>query len=857
MNSKKYVGHDDNSINIKNSNISNSFNNITNIDIVKNAKRWLKKTFQKEKYYQEISSSLINQLRKKVEVQKNNKKYIPAVFLELNDIKEKLRYISQPKLFYKKEIEELKGIEFYFFNEVLEKLGFERKEICIEDKLTKPKSIDEIDNCIARLTKIFKEFKESIPNLDERENLKQKISQEQYEFFLKNQTINRRFEWFIDDFEKKFDLLNKQLIFLTEKAGQGKTNLICDFVDKVMIKKNLLGVMFTGNEFNKLSQQHIEDVILKDIYGFQNTHITFDEFLDDIEYICNKNNAVFTIVIDGLNENSNIEQFSQELYRFVEKILAKKFIRLIFTCRSEYFEQRFNIFKKPSFNQKMLMMDNYMERYHRQDEELPEYLQNRLLDSYFKFFRVKSTVFDNVRHKLSYDFLLLRIFCEVYGEYTNPNAPTEQVYDIYKDDLFKKYFEYKKEEIKTKTIYSLTDFQQLFKVILAYMIDKHQYINIPFDSLNGINKELLNHIIDEDIFFRKDLVKDEASVFANKEVLNFTFDEFRDYLLADYLATDVLDIEVFVTSITTDETSIEGIKKYLFFKSRKSDYREKLKFLESLENYDELFLDNIFSVKDEDIKHEDIQKIKNLFISRYDFSKVIIHFLMFRNRTKIYQKLNIFILFEIITTLDDEKYSELVNQKFKIKYDRYSYSRNRSGYLLDLLKQLAEILDERDFSKEYQFHNVFEFIFLLLGVDDDSTYGQCPYELVELLEKYIEKYTEDAKKMLLKYNDIKISKIKLNIWKLINHYANKQVDFDSDFCQKIFDEMMKTEEQLLQNQYQCFLEKCYAKNIDLFNDKQKNFFEDLKKEKEEKTAYLKKIMNGKIDIELLFEDIEI
>ncbi|QNK85586.1 hypothetical protein HOO31_02980 [Aliarcobacter cryaerophilus] len=856
MNSKKYVGRDDNSINIKNSNITNSFNNTTNIDIVKNAKRWFNKTFQKEKYYQELLSLLNNQLHKKVEVQKSNKKYIPEIFLELNDIKEKLRYITQPMLFYKKEIKELKGVEFYFFNEVLEKLGFEKKEIYIEDNLTTPKSIDEIDNCIARLTKIFKEFKDSIPNLDERENLKQKMPSEQYELLLKEQGTHRRFEWFINKFEKKFNLLNKQLIFLTEKAGQGKTNLICDFVDKVMIKKNLLGVMFTGNEFNRLSQQQIEDVILKDIYGFQNTHITFDEFLDDIEYICNKNNAIFTIVIDGLNENSNIEQFSQELYRFVEKILVKKFIRLIFTCRSEYFEQRFNIFKEPSFNQKMLMMDNYMERYHRHDEELPEYLQNRLLDSYFKFFRVKSTVFDNVRHKLSDDFLLLRIFCEVYGEYTNPNAPTEQVYDIYKDDLFKKYFEYKKEEIKTKTGYSLTDFQQLFKVILAYMIDKHQYINIPFDSLNGINKELLNHIIDEDIFFRKDLVKDEASVFANKEVLNFTFDEFRDYLLADYLATDVLNIEVFVTSITTDETSIEGIKKYLFFKSRKSDYREKLKFLESLENYDELFLNNIFSVKDEDIEHEDIQKIKNLFISRYDFSKVIIHFLMFRHRTKIYQKLNIFTLFEIITTLDDSKYSELVNQKFKIKYDRYSYSKNRSGYLLDLLNQLDEILNERDFSKEYQFHNVFEFMFLLIGVEDESEYGKTPYELIELLEKYIEKYPEDAKKIFLKYSDIKILRIKLNIWKLINHYADKQMDFDSDFCQEVFDEMLKTEEQLLQNQYQYFLEKCYASNIELFNDKQKKFFEELEKEKEEQKAYFKNLMNGKIDIEFLYEDIE-
>ena len=854
MNSKKIIGRDDNSIKIKNSTVNNSFNNITNIDIIKNAKRWLKKTFQKGKYYQELLSLLDNQLNRKVEVQKNNKKYIPEVFLELNDIKEKLRYITQPMLFYKKEIEELRGIEFYFFNEVLEKLGFEKKEICIEDKLTKPKSIEEIDNCIAKLTQIFKEFKDSIPNLDERENLKQEIPSEQYEFLLKEQGTHRRFELFIKRFEKKFNLLNKQLVFLTEKAGQGKTNLICDFIDKVMIKKNLLGVMFTGNEFNSLNKQQIEDVILKDIYGFQ-THITFAEFLEDIEYICNENNAVFTILIDGLNENSNIEHFSQELYKFVEKILEKKFIRLIFTCRSEYFEERFKIFKEPSFNQKMLMMDSYMKRYYRRNEKLPEYLQNRLLNSYIKFFKVKSTIFDNVKNQLSDDFLLLRIFCEVYGESTNPNAPIEQVYDIYKDDLFKKYFEYKRKEIEITTSYSLTDFQQLFKVILTYMIDQHQYINIPFDELSSINKELLNHIIDEDIFFRKDLIKDEASVFANKEVLNFTFDEFRDYLLADYLATDVPDIEVFVTSITTDETSIEGIKKYLFFKSRKSEYREKLKFLESLEHYNELFLSNIFSVKDEDIEHEDIQKIKNLFISGYNFSEVIIHFLMFRHRTKTYQKLNIFTLFEIITTLDDEKYNVLVNQKFKIKYDYYD--RNRKGYFLNLLKQLDEIFNKRDFSKEYQLHNIFQFMFLLLGVDDESEYGRPPYELIELLKKYIEKYPEDAKKVLLKYGDIKILRIKLNIWKLLNYYVDKQVDFDSDFCQDIFNQMLKREEDLLQNQYQYFLEKCYASNVDLFNDEQKKFFEELEKEKEERRTFFKDLSNGKIDIKFLYKDIKI
>lgn len=854
MNLKKYVGRDDYSIEIKNSTVFNSFNNITNIDIVKNVERWFKKTFRKEKYYREFSSLLNNQLQRKVEAQKHNKKYIPEVFLELNSIKEKLRFITQPVLFYKKEIEELRGIQFHFFNEVLEKLGFEKKEIYIEDTFTKPKSIDQMNNCIDKLKKIFQEFKTSVPDLEERENLKDQMSSEQYEFLLKEQGTHKRFEWFINRFEKKFDLLNKQLVFLTEKAGQGKTNLICDFVDRVMIKKNLLGVMFTGNEFNNLNKQQIEDAILKDIYGFENTHITFDEFLEDIEFISNKNNVVFTIVIDGLNENSNIEQFSQELYKFVEKILAKKFIRLIFTCRSEYFEERFKIFKDPSFNQKMFMMDNYMKRYHRHDEELPEYLQDRLIDSYIKFFKVKSTIFNNVRNQLSDDFLLLRIFCEVYGEYTNLRAPVEQVYDIYKDDLFKKYFEYKKDEIQTKKCFSLTDFQQLFQTILVYMIDNHQYINIPFESLSSINKELLNHIIDEDIFFRKDIIKDEASVFANKEALNFTFDEFRDYLLADYLAINIPNIEVFLSSISTNDTSIEGIKKYLFFKSRKTEYREKLKFLESLKNYDDLFLSNIFSVQDEDILSEDIHKIKHLFMQGFNFSKIIIHFLMFRHHIKRYEKLNILTLFEIITELDDAKYDALVNRKFKIKHDYYL--RSRSGNFIDLLKNLKEVLNNRDFIKEYQLHYIFEFMFLLLGVDDEKAYNQCPYELLELLEKYIEKYPEDAKKVLLKYKDIKISRIKLNVWKLINHYADKTVDFNSKFCQDVFNEMLKIEEGLLKTQYQHFLEKCFWSNSDLFSDEQKFFFEDFEKARVKERVYFQNLVCGTTDIESCFGDIE-
>jgi len=814
-------------------------------------KKWFQKTFQKKKYYQNLTTLLSEQLKRKIQVQKDNKKYIPEIFLELNDVKEKLRYITQPILFYQKDFDEIQNIEFYFFNEVLEKFGFEKKELKIDSKLGDVKSLNQLSKNIEIIQKIIEKFnysRQDIASQKARKELEEKLSKELYEFFLKEQSIFDRFQWSLRKFKDNFNLLNKKFILLTEKAGQGKTNLVCDFLDKVILKKNLLGVMFTGNEFNGLNNKQIEDVILKDIYGFESTHILFDEFLDGIEYLCNKNGSTFTIVIDGLNENSNIEQFSQELYTFVEQILRKDFIRLIFTCRSEYFDERFKVFQEPSFKNEMLMINDYMNR-------LPENLKKRLLDSYFKFFQVENDVFNNVKHKLSNDFLLLRIFCEVYGKKTNSNAPTEQVYDIYKDDLFKRYFDYKQEQIQSKSTYRLTDFQELFRKIFAYMLYNHQYLNIPFEKLNDVNENLLNGIIDEDIFFRKDLIKDESSLFGKKEVLNFTFDEFRDYLLADYLVNSGMNVESYIQSISENDTSIEGIEKYLFFKSRKSIYREELKFLEKLEYYDDLFLDNIFSVRDEDIKEIDIQKIKELFMLGYDFSKDIIHFLMFRHHIKRYKNLNIYTLFEIIIILNDEEYKNLLNPKFKIKYDYYA--REGSGKFLKLLEQIDEIIEKRNFSEEYQLHNILEFMFLLLGVEDEENFLKPPSKLINLLKKYIEKYPKDAKNILLKYQNIGIIKIKRNIWELLNYYIKIDNDFSSDFCQLTFSEMEKTEDTNLLFEYKSFLEKCYDKNNELFTTEQKEFFIFLKEEQEQQRQYFQDIANGKIDIQKLFKGVDI
>lgn len=827
---------------------------IRNYFVIK-PKRWFKKTFRAKVYYQELEEKLNQQLSKKVQTFKENKKYIPDVFLELDNIKEKLRYITQPHLFYNQNINEVQNIEFHFFNDVLDKLGIEKKNLNLHIKYKDPKTYSELNENVSLLNQDIKKFKESIPNLDDRKEYKEKLSDEQYKLLIKEQGIDNRYGRFLDKFEKRFSLLQKRFILLTENAGQGKTNLVCDFVENVMLKKNLLGIMFTGNEFNNLHRDGIEKVIINSIYGFDND-INFIDFLNDIEYLCVKNNSTFTIVIDGLNENINIKQFSDELYSFVENILDKDFIRLIFTCRSEYFDNRFINFRNPSFSNVLDLQENYMDRYSRYRDELPEHLENRLIDSYLKFFKIKSSISPNIRYILSNNFLLLRMFSEVYGTKDNPNAPVEQVFSIYKDDLFTKYFDFKLEQINKKTDYTQTELKQLFTTILKFMIDSNTYLNISLDKVENIDSKLLEYVIGEDIFFRKDLVEDENNIFANSEVLNFTFDEFRDYLLTGYIVeSDSIDISTYLDSISEYTTVKEGIERYLFYKSRKERYKEKLKFLENLEYYNSLFLKNIFSVNDKDIGISDIDKIKELFFKDTQFSNRIINRLMFRHYTKHYINLNIFTLNSIIESLTDEQYNEHISSKFKIPYDYYS--RERRGEILELIQQLEDILNTRDFQNNYQLHNVFELMFLLLGVDDASSYRNPPYELEELLEKYIDKYPVEAQTILLKYENIHIQKIKVEIWKLINYYTDKQIDFDNEFYKIIFKRYIDLEDGVLKNNILSFLEKCYSKDNSWCDSEQHDFFKAIEEEREKTRDLFRKISTAELDISTIYGDFEI
>ncbi|NVL89958.1 MAG: alpha/beta hydrolase [Desulfobacterales bacterium] len=782
----------------------------------------------------DIKNATKTALQRKIQTNKNNKKYIPDVFLEIDTIKEFARHILDPILCLKKIVYEINCIDFTHFYYVFDLLDIEPFSLHIDESFLEDITIT---NVLDKSKKIYDTLEDKITwlsNIDfDRQNLR--LSEENYKYLIKYDGTKWRITRIIKDFQKRLLTINKKVFLLTERAGQGKTNFICDLAENFIVRKQFLGVMFSGSDFKVTSLDDIKKTLLYEAYGLHGSP-SFDVFISELKRICISENITFTIIIDGLNENSDVPEFAKQLYRFIEYLVPYDFIRIIITCRSEYFNERTNrVFSNPSFQDELLLIQDY--RASNRQNAYSGHLRHRIVNSYFKYFDVRNQVFNNVRYRLSEDFLLLRIFSEVYGRNANPNAPTDQVYHIFKADLFKAYFDYKFDSLeRAQVTYSKTQFKNVFASILDFMIKNLTYTNLPLNAIPGVDETVLECLIHEDIFFRKDLIRDETSAFGNIEVLNFTFDEFRDFLLADYLVINNFDVEQFCSALKEQESQLlEGLLKYLFFMSRKPQYEDQLSFLDKDEN---LFIENIFAVNETYIRAKDMEKIQSLFYTNLYFSSTIICFLMFRYRTNIYTKLNITLLIQIISSLDNKQYLDLVNPVFETierdYYGRRYHSPDHFHYdILKLVGDIKPLLKDVDFSEDQEYHNIFHFYLLLLGVRS-SKYGETSHKVIDLFEAYISKYPHNARQLLTRYYDIAIDGVRNTILSLLNYCAKSNIQFNRDFCDKLYHQYIELDDRNYSKTLAFrFLQYIYKISPMTFDDDQKAYFEKQEAERQE------------------------
>lgn len=102
-----------------------------------------------------------------------------------------------------------------------------------------------------------------------------------------------------------------KILLVTTSARQGKTNLICDIVDNVLLKRGIPFVYMNGYE---IDSNNIGESFARMMLPM--SKVSFDESIKGLSTYCKYKRCPVILIIDSLNENPNPETFSRNLQVF-------------------------------------------------------------------------------------------------------------------------------------------------------------------------------------------------------------------------------------------------------------------------------------------------------------------------------------------------------------------------------------------------------------------------------------------------------------------------------------------------------------------------------------------------------------
>lgn len=657
------------------------------------------------------TANLKRQVDRQLKKQLNSEKYVPSTFIETGSQKDHIRYLCDSIFYAKKCSKEINNLDFRHLNSVLQRRGkgqFSWSTDLFEtttDTLT-------VQNYSAAATAWHRYL------LDKKEEL-DSIKISSYEKY--------KFQQKIIDSIQTVEYLQAKVSIITDNAGQGKTNFLCDFVDNFLNKRNIPTLFLTGAE---VDANDIRKSILQKTFPDSTDNI-FKDFLNSVKSVCYTQKKFFIIIIDGINENLNTKVFSQKLEEFISEMVEYDFIKILLTCRSEYYQHNFTNLDNSSFRPTIKKIDSLI------GKRFDDHIKNKLLHTYFRHYEIKYTsLAEKARRQLADNFLLLRIFCEAHKGQALTN-----INDIYKHELFDKYYTLKSAEVNKKlkqadefNVSSNLDIKKFIHSVITFMITKRKYANIPLDDIISAAKERDVYIrfLDENILIRRDIDTEEQNLFGPSEVVNFTFDEFRDFLISNYLVSVLYkasetEFSSFLKNELTDKSPIhEGCSTFLFFTARRHNDKELARIISQQPWFDHTFSKNIFSLQDTLVLEEDKQRIIRQLLTGPQLSESIIWNLIIRNDIKYYTNLNSDFLFSFLRSLDDNQYAKSFIRQFSSQ--DYSFSRINQSRLIE---QIDDLLDKVDSGENGRYHKLFELLLYMFLNESNwkikSIYEQYSY----------------------------------------------------------------------------------------------------------------------------------
>jgi hypothetical protein len=622
-----------------------------------------------------LQKNLELHLKQKIEREIKSKKYIPGLFTESPNANEDLRIFSDPVLFIQKIVEDLQRVDVYLYNEFATKLNFPLLKIEPPNTFRMPNTIsdaiDVSDILKNYVSSIIKDLKDLDPYKGKK--IKKYVTDTNRSLF---KAVDYRFygcilsvQHELERIEHGLGLIKSQVLIIEGKAASGKTNFICNFADRTLRTRQQTSFYITGYDLsNEATTTSLR------LYLINRFNEEYDGKLSrlspDIEKICLKEKKPVLIIIDGINEHSDLSHFAGQLEQVIEEFTSTIYIKFILTCRSENFDKRFSNLKTASFADKLSVIQNF-------SHNIAPIHKKFMIHVYFKYFKLICHPSEEVIDTFIKNPLILRLFCEGYGSENGKNDVTiGPLYSIHLSILFDRYnsrisnhFEKKYPDTGFKRKYG-----ELLNKLADYMLINKKFSNVPVNSISSEFDRIVAILVNEGVILRKDL-PDKKSITLDSEVLNFTYDEFRDYILADYLvkiiSVDNFDRfkELFAELVSPDCPVSEGIGYYTFVISRRDHNKRILGYLKTLDNYDEIYIRAIFTIDNSLIFQEDLETIKRLFQKDSHIVELIYSGLLHRRDKTEFPILNIWLFFDLVSQLNKSEYIRLIRPIFSLSHN--------------------------------------------------------------------------------------------------------------------------------------------------------------------------------------------
>lgn len=425
-----------------------------------------------------------------------NGKYIPSLYVELNSAAEQLRYFAYPHKWRKKLIRDFNGL----FKNIASKRIRETIDENLILRLSKKSNYFRIHEAIENNLKIFEHYR-NFP-YDEGNRIGQFHFIIEFSSFYYQNRLNELMEY--------CKVASQNSVILTGSAGNGKTNLLCEFSKMVMNTGNICAFV----EARKIKSECTN--YFEKQYFTKNLRIT-----QTVSWLWLQNILLYFrrkylfILIDAINENDN-ETFITSIREFSNQYAKYKKVKILYSCRSEFFEARY----KKYFDSTLIppyILNSESFSYNLRAKE-------SVLNTYKKYFRFSGTIQGLAKERLFESLLLMRIFFEVYKNDGNLSITQLNNWAIYK-----KYI-----EIINKQTEPLR-FEEIISRVAALMIAADDYESVRLNKLNlsSTDRALFENALDNNFLITKKIMLREGTLTEESdERIYFVFDELRDYCIS-------------------------------------------------------------------------------------------------------------------------------------------------------------------------------------------------------------------------------------------------------------------------------------------------------------------------------------